>query len=131
MMYQDTADGEFSCVKTRLAMHLVRHPEEQVGFVGVLDSASFTKFGNQQMSKPGDRSRLASREFFEIKPNVVKERKEMVGEKVRTLSGIKSKYEYVCCPNGKVGAVYPCSVTCILSRLCGGAIHAAALPASI
>ena len=88
-------------------MHLVWHPEEQVGYVGVLDSASFTKFGNQQMSKPSDRSRLVSREFIEIKPNVVKERKEMLGEKVHTLNGIKSKYEYVCCPNGKVRAVYP------------------------
>ena len=112
-------------------MHLIRHPEEQVGFVGVLDSASFTKFGNQQMSKPSDRSRLVSREFIEIKPNVVKERKEMLGEKVHTLNGIKSKYEYVCCPNGKVRAVYPCTLRCILSRLCGGAIHAAALPVSI
>ena len=98
-------------------MHLVRHPEEQVGYVGVLDSASFTKFGNQQMSKPSDRSRLVSREFIEIKPNVV--------------NGIKSKYEYVCCPNGKVRAVYPCTLRCILSRLFGGAIHAAALPVSI
>ena len=113
-------------------MQFVWHPEEQVGFVGVLDSASFTRFGNQQMSKPGDRSRLVSREFIEIKPNAVKERKEMVGEKVRTLNGIKSKYEYVCCPNGKVGALYhPCTLRCILSRLCGGAIHAAALPVSI
>ena len=87
-------------------MHLIRHPEEQVGHVGVLDSASFTKFGNQQMSKPGESAKLASREFIDLKPNVVKDRKEMVGEKVRTLRGIKSKYEYVCCPNGKVGQKY-------------------------
>ena len=58
------------------------------------------------MTKPGEKAKLASREFIDLKPDVVKEAKERVGRKVRTLNGIKSKYEYVCCPDGKVGQMY-------------------------
>ena len=98
---QDTADGEFSRVKTRLAMHVKRHPEEQVGHIGVRDSESFQKFGAQQMSTPGSRSQLERRYFIDMKAEEVLERKRVVG-KVGTLSGIKSKYEYICKPDGKV-----------------------------
>ena len=43
-----------------------------------------------------------SQEFIDLKLEEVKERKQRIGTKVRTLSGIKSKYEYVCHPDGKV-----------------------------
>ena len=97
-------------------MHLVRHPEEQVGHIGVLDSATFSKFGNQQMSTPGQKAKLVSREFINMKPEEVKARKVLVGGKVKTLSGIKSKYEYVCCPEGKVGSRCLLLTCCVLFR---------------
>ena len=105
ILLKDTADGEFSRVKTRLAMHLKRHPEDQIGYVGVKDSESFAQFGSQQMSMPGSRSKLEKREFINMKPEEVVERKEEVG-KVGTLSGIMSKYEYICEPSGKVGILW-------------------------
>ena len=85
-----------------MAMHLDRHPEDQIGYVGIVDSPSFVKFGNQQMAKPCKKAKLVSREFIDLKPEEVKERKRRIGTKVRTLSGIKSKYEYVCHPDEKV-----------------------------
>ena len=88
-----------------MAMHLARHPEDQIGYVGVIDSSSFVKFGNQQMAKPCKRAKLVSREFIDLKPEEVKERKQKIGAKMRTLSGIKSKYEYVCHPDGKVSLI--------------------------
>ena len=88
-------------MKTRHAMHVVRHPEDAVGHIGVKDSATFTKFGNQQMSIPGQISKLKSRTFLDLKPERVLARKAEVG-KVTTLAGIKSKYQYVCSPDGQV-----------------------------
>ena len=96
--YQDTADGEFARVKTRHAMHVARHP---VGHVGVKDSQTFTDFGNQQMSVPGQKSKLKSRTFINLQPESVLSRKSEIG-KVITLAGIKSKFHYVCQPDGKV-----------------------------
>ena len=98
---QDSADGEFSRVKTRLSMHLARHPEEQVGHIGVKDSRTFQQFGTQQMSTPGQKAKLDSREFIDLKPEEMKERKATVGQ-VKTLTGIQSKFFYVCLPDGKV-----------------------------
>ena len=82
-------------------MHVVRHPECAVGHVGVKDSATFMELGNQQMSTPGQRSKLKSRTFLDLKPKRVLARKAEV-DKVATLAGIKSKYQYVCQPDGKV-----------------------------
>ena len=98
---QDSADGEFSRAKTRLSMHLARHPEEQVGHIGVKDSKTFQEFGTQQMSSPGEKAKLNSRVFLDLKAEEMLERKATVGQ-VKTLSGIQSKFFYVCLPDGKV-----------------------------
>ena len=39
--------------------------------------------------------------FIDMKPEEVKERKAKV-EKVKTLHGIKSRFQYICLPDGKV-----------------------------
>lgn len=101
MHNKDTADGEFSRVKTRLAMHIKRHPEEQLGHIGVHDSESFQRFGAQQLSTPGRKAKLEKRIFIDLKPEEVLQRKRDVGE-VGTLPGIKSRYEYICQPDGQV-----------------------------
>ena len=77
-----------------MAMHLARHPEDQIGYVGIVDSPSFVKFGNQQMAKPCKKAKLVSREFIDLKPEEVKERKRRIGTKVRTLSVWR---RYPCC----------------------------------
>ena len=85
-------------------MHVKRHPEEQVGYIGVLDSQTFRQFGEQQMSTPGARSKLSSREFMNMEPQEVLDRKEST-QSVGTLKGIKSKYQYICLPDGKVNFI--------------------------
>lgn len=62
-------------------------------------------FGIQQMAKPCKRVKLVSREFIDLKPVKVKERKQRIGANMKTLSGIKCKYEYVCNPDGKVSLI--------------------------
>ena len=54
-----------------------------------------------QMSKPGDKAQLACREFLDLLPEEIQERKASVRQ-VKTLTGIKSKFFYLCFPNGKV-----------------------------
>ena len=99
---KDTADGDFSRVKTRLAMHFKRHLEDQVGYVDVKNSKTLAEFGNSQMAKPGPKAKLHSRTFIDMKAEEVLERKEEVGD-VRKLAGIKARYEYICLPDGQVG----------------------------
>ena len=82
-------------------MHLKRHPEEQDGHIEVKDSDSFMKFGQQQMSQPGPWALLNSRVFMNLLPEEALQRKQEAHE-VRKLAGIKSKYEYICLPDGKV-----------------------------
>ena len=53
------------------------------------------------MSVPGPKSKLESRTFLDMKAEQVQARQAGIG-KVCTLSGIKSKYQYVCQPDGKV-----------------------------
>ena len=86
-------------------MHLARHPEDHIGYVGVIDSSSFVKFGNQQMAKPCKRAKLVSWDFLDLKLEEVKERKQRIGAKMTTLSGIKSNFEYVSHPDGKVSLI--------------------------
>lgn len=53
------------------------------------------------MSKPGSKAQLDCREFLDLLPQEMKERKDSVGQ-VETLHGIKSKFFYLCFPDGKV-----------------------------
>ena len=57
------------------------------------------------MAKPCKKAKLVSREFIDLQPEEVKERKQRISTKVRTLLGIKSKYEYVCHSDGKVSLI--------------------------
>ena len=82
-------------------MHLKRHPEEHADYIEVKDSDTFMRFGQQQMSQPGPRALLNNRVFINLLPEEILQRKQEVSE-VRKLSGIKSKYEYICLPDGKV-----------------------------
>ena len=65
------------------------------------NSTFFVVWGNHEMSMPGPKSELGSRIFLDMKYEDVEARKAEIS-KVRTLPGIKSRYQYVCEPNGKV-----------------------------
>ena len=68
------------------------------------------------MALPGPRANLTTRKFFDMKPEEVLERKKEVG-KVKTLAGIKSKYEYICLPDGEVmWRRYPCCCSACMSQ---------------
>ena len=73
-------------------------------------------FGEQQLAKPGPRSKLQSRHFIDMKAEEVIERKQEVG-KVGTLAGITSKYHYVCQPSAEVlWRRYPCCCPACMGR---------------
>ena len=82
-------------------LHLKRHLEGAPGYITVKDSESLQRFGQQQMTKPGAKAKLDTREFVNVKPEEFMQRRDEVG-KARTLTGIKSKYEYVAFPSGQV-----------------------------
>ena len=88
-------------MKTQLANHLRLHTEDQIGYISVTNSETLVQFGRKYMSQPGSQAKLNTRNFIDIKPEEVKDRKKNVGQ-VRTLAGIMRKYEYICFPNGKV-----------------------------
>ena len=82
-------------------MYVVRRSEESKGYIKVENSTSFVAWGNHEMSMPGPKSELGSRIFLDMKYEDVEARKAEIS-KVCTLPGIKSRYQYVCEPNGKV-----------------------------
>ena len=48
-------------------------------YIEVLDSASFCEFGVKYLEKPGPRAAIERRTFFDLKDEVIKERKKEVG----------------------------------------------------
>ena len=82
-------------------MYVVRCSEEIKGYIQVENSTSFVAWGNHEMSMPGPKSELGSRIFLDMKYEDIEARKSEIS-KVCTLPGIKSRYQYVCEPNGKV-----------------------------
>ena len=81
-------DGEFSRVKTKLAHHLHQHDKEADGYFEVLDSSSLCKFGQDHLSKPGEKSGIERRTFFELEDAVIKER----STEVKIKFNIKKSY---------------------------------------
>ena len=67
--HKDVSDGEFACVKTKLADITKRSTEDS--FEEVLDSKSFVEFGNKHLSSPGIRSYLSARIFSNLDPTEV------------------------------------------------------------
>ena len=81
-------------------MHLNRHNPDDPGYVEVADSSSFKEFGEKHLTKPGPKSGIKQRKFMDLKAESVKER---IDEKpaFKTLSGIKSVFQYVCKEDGE------------------------------
>ena len=86
---QDTADGEFSVVKTAIARYLKRSDKDSPYYIEVKDSSSVKKHLSSPSSKTGIQARL----FTNISPSVFLERKK---ESPDTIAGISKKYQYMC-----------------------------------
>ena len=67
------ADGEFSRVKDKYQLHLTRQTEN-ASYVELKDSLTFTEFGNQTMAKPGPRSGIKERIFYNLTEEDIKAR---------------------------------------------------------
>ena len=86
---------------------------EAKNYICVKDSSSFVEFGNQQMSVPYSKSKIKSHKFLDLKAETVQAQKEEVGKVNLTLSGITSKYQYVCQPDGLVRLILIRYIFCI------------------
>ena len=60
------------------------------------DSESVVRFGRRKLTNPARKKGIAVRYFDDIKPDVFLKRKDEVQDKVKTLAGISTKYQYVC-----------------------------------
>ena len=54
------------------------------------------KFCVKHLSRPGSKAAIDERRFFDIKPDTFLARRLETTEKVKTLAGISSKFQYVC-----------------------------------
>ena len=83
---QDTADGEFSVVKTPIARYLARSNASSLDYVEVKDSKSVVKFFTRQLSNPSRKNGIQD----QTRPEVFLLRKEEALSKVKTLAGIST-----------------------------------------
>jgi hypothetical protein len=96
IIIKDTADGEFSVVKTAIARYLKKSNSAAADFVEIKDSASVVAFGTKHLSKPSPKSGIQERVFHDIRPEIFLQRKSSALDKVKTLAGISTRYQYVC-----------------------------------
>ena len=78
-----------------------RHNPDADDHFEVVDSKTFVRFGMKYLTTPGPKSGIESRNFFDLKEEIIKER---IVEKpsFKTLVGIKSVFQYICKVNGEV-----------------------------
>lgn len=87
---------------------MMRDDPDSPAYVEVTDSSSACEYGSQQMGVPGPTSGIKKRTFFDLKGEIVKQRKDEI-ESVKTLAGISTKFEIICKTNGEVcWRRYPC-----------------------
>ena len=78
-----------------------RHNPEESDYIEVLDSATFKLFGEKHLATPGPKAGIEKRVFYDLKEETVKERIDQKPS-FKTLSGIKSVFQYICKENGEV-----------------------------
>ena len=78
-------------------MHLQRHQAGE-DYIEVKDSASYVKFGEKFLVKPGERSGIEYRTFHDLEDDDIKLRSQEVTG-VKTLTGISSVFQYIVFPH--------------------------------
>ena len=92
---------------------MIRDDPDSPAYVEVTDSISACEYGSQQMGVPGPTSGIKKRTFFDLKGEIVKQRKDEM-ESVKTLSGISSKFKLFLRPMGRsAGGDTRVSVKCV------------------
>ena len=64
------SEGEFGRAKTKFSQYVTRTRDSD--FVEVLDSAGFSKFGQEHMATPGPKCGLKARLFSDLDPTEVR-----------------------------------------------------------
>ena len=83
-------------VKTAIARYLTRSDSTAQDYFDVKDSSSVVKFCTRHLSNPSNKNGIQARIFTDIKPEIFLQRKEQTLDKIKTLAGISTKYQYVC-----------------------------------
>ena len=96
MRFQDNADIEFSVIKTAIARYLKRSNTDSPDYIEIKDSKSVVEFCRQHLLIPSKKADLQKRIFKNIPPEVFLERKDETPDKIKTLAGISTKYQYIC-----------------------------------
>ena len=74
---------------------MVRSDVNSPTYLEVKDSATLQEFGKRNLSNPGSKSKLDSREFIDLLPAEVISRKQDRPDS-KTIAGISTKFQYVC-----------------------------------
>lgn len=82
--------------KTAIARYLRRSNIDSPEYIEIKNSASVAEFGKRYLSKPSSKTGIQKRLFKNIQPAVFLERKQEAPDKVKTLAGISTKYQYIC-----------------------------------
>ena len=82
-------------IKTAIARYRSRSNPADPGYIEIKNSATVIEFCRKHLSNPSSRSGIQERIFMDIKPDIFLQRKAMTLDKVKTLAGISTKYQYV------------------------------------
>ena len=82
-------------VKTAIARYRSRSNPGDPGYIEITNSATVIEFCRKHLSTPSSRSGIQERIFMDIKPDIFLQRKAETLDKVKTLAGISTKYQYV------------------------------------
>ena len=104
-------------MKTLIARYLKRSNKDATDYIEVKDSASVVEFCKRHISSPSSKTGIKKRFFTNILPAVFLERKEEAADKVKTLAGISTKYQYIC------EVIRPCQLPNIIFCVIGGWLY--------
>jgi hypothetical protein len=80
---------------------MIRSDINSPTYLEVKDSATLKEFGKRNLSNPGSKSKLDTREFIDLHPDeVIARKKERPDSK--TIAGISTRFEYVCKVNNRI-----------------------------
>ena len=82
-------------IKTAIARYRSRSNPSSPDYIEIKNSATVRAFCSKHLSNPSVRSGIQERIFMDIKPDIFLQRKATTIEKVKTLAGISTKYQYV------------------------------------
>ena len=83
-------------MKTSISRYLQHSNTDAPDYIEIKDSASVVKYGRTFLSKPSEKSTMKARYFDDIEQDIFLERRATRKDSVKTLTGISTKFQYVC-----------------------------------